>query len=137
MTKTGQQVADDILDLLKGSELISEITGDIYFFGTRPKNSNVEDAIIRFVTGMDEQIQTGVVIINIYVPDIGPVDDGFIQNIDRCTVLEIAANEWVRSLTTSRTNYRFKLSQTIYTEHEPDINQHFVSVRLKYYLTTF
>ena len=40
--------------------------------------------------------------------------------------------QWVEGLTADRTNYLFRLQQTIFTEYEAEINQHFVVVKLAY-----
>lgn len=138
MTKTGQQIEDDIYELVNESSLPSLISGTVYKFGMRPKDSQTEDAIVKFVTGLDGQIQEGVVVVNIYVPDFDVYEDGIMRkDIIRCTEIEVIAGEWVKTLTAGVSNYKFKLSQTIYTEEEPELKQHFVSVRLKFRLTTF
>lgn len=140
MSKTGQQIEDDIYVFVKNSQLASLINGGVYKFGTRQRDSNNEDAIVKFVTGYNTQnpLQSGTVVINIYVPDIDQLDNGvLVRDITRCTEIEIAANDWVESLTANKSNYLFEMAQTIYTEEEPEINQHFVSIRLKFKLTTF
>jgi len=138
MTKTGQQVEDDIYGLVKNSPLASLINGKVYKFGMRPRDSIKEDAIVKFVSGLDDQIQSGTVVINIYVPDFDPCENGvLVRDITRCKEIEVTANEWVKTLTVEKSDYKFKKAQTIYTQEEPEINQHFVSVRLNFRLTTF
>lgn len=139
MAKTGKEVQSDVLDLFKNSSISSIISGEVYRKGYRPRYEKkdkakvLEDAIVIFTTGFPTQIQTGVVTINIYVPDIDPFDNGvFVENGERCDELEKAASEWVDSLTTVVSNYKFKLQQTIYTEEEIDICQHFIVVKLGY-----
>lgn len=133
MAKTGKQIQNDVLALLKSGSLPSLISGKVYRRGYRPRDSKLEDAIVIFTTGLPGQIETGVVTINIYVPDIDPYQNGvLVEDGQRCEQLEMVAAEWVESLTTAVSNYRFRLQQTIYTEEEPDINQHFVVVKLKY-----
>jgi hypothetical protein len=137
MTRTGQQIENDIYGLLKNSPMKSFISGEVYKYGMRPRDSKVEDAVVKFVTGLDDEIQTGVVVVNIYVPDIDAFQNGvMVRNISRCTEIEVRANEWVKSLTAGTTDYLFSLAQTIYTEEEPEINQHFVTVRIKFSLLT-
>jgi hypothetical protein len=46
--------------------------------------------------------------------------------------LETLASQWVESLTADKSDYLFELQQTIYTEAEAEINQHFVVIKLKY-----
>ena len=133
--KTGKQIQSDIISLLKGSELANAVNGTVYRFGYRPRNSQAEDIIVIFTIGSAEQIQTGIVTVNIYVPDIDNVDNGvLLENGRRCEELEVAACNWVESLTADKSDYQFTLHQTIYTESEPEINQHFVVVKLKYEL---
>lgn len=133
MAKTAKQVQTDIIDLLRNSELAAEVTGEIYRRGYRPRDSRKEDIIVIFTTGLPDEIQTGVVTINIFIPDIDPYGNG-VQEEDgeRSETLEALAQCWVENL--SGTNYLFELQQTIYTEAEPEINQHFVVVKLRYRL---
>lgn len=133
MAKTGKQVQGDIYQLLKGSTICSMISGDVYRNGYRPRNSSLEDAVVTFTAGLPDQIQTGVVTVNIYVPDIDPYDNGvFVEDGQRTEELERFAAEWVDSLTAAVSCYAFKLQQTIYTEEEAEINQHFIVVKLGY-----
>ena len=133
MAKTSRQIQGDIYNLLKGSALCSMISGDVYRSGYRPRDSRLEDAVVIFTTGLPDQIQTGVVTVNIYVPDIDPYQNGvLVEDGERTETIERLAQEWVDGLTTDRSCYKFKLQQTIYTEEEPDIRHHFIVVKLKY-----
>lgn len=135
MAKTAKQVQTDIIALLRGSELATEISGGVYRNGLRPRDSSLEDAVVIFTTGLPDEIETGVVTVNIYVPDIDPYENGvLVEDGERTETLEILAQGWVDSLLGSGTNYVFELRQTIYTEAEPDIKQHFVVVKLGYRL---
>ena len=97
MTRTGQQVEDDIYELMQGSPLKSLISGEIYKYGMRPRDSEMEDAVVKFVTGLDDDIQTGVVVVNIYVPDVDARGDGvYVRNKQRCKAIAMKANEWVK-----------------------------------------
>lgn len=133
MAKTGKQVQGDIYQLLKDSTLYTMISGDVYRNGYRPRDSRLEDAVVIFTAGLPDQIQMGVVTVNIFVPDIDPYDNGvFVEDGQRTEALERLAAKWVESLTTAVSCYKFKLQQTIYTEEEADINQHFIVVKLGY-----
>ena len=133
MAKTGKQVQGDIYQLLKDSTLYTMISGDVYRNGYRPRDSRLEDAVVIFTAGLPDQIQTGVVTVNIYVPDIDPYDNGvFVEDGQRTEELERLSQAWFDSLTAEVSCYKFKLMQTIYTEEEADINQHFIVVKLDY-----
>lgn len=133
MAKTSKQVQGDIYRLLKDSTLYTMISGEVYRQGCRPRDSQKEDAVVIFTTGLPNQVQTGVVTVNIYVPDIDPYNNGvWVEDGERTERIERLAQEWVDSLTAEVSCYLFELQQTIYTEEEADIGQHFVVVKLKY-----
>lgn len=133
MAKTATQIQGDVYQLLKNSTLCSMISGDVYRKGMRPRDSKLEDAVVIFTTGLPDQIQTGVVTINIYVPDIDAYNNGvMVENGLRSSQLELLAAEWVGSLKAGVSNYKFRLQQTIYTEEDAAIKQHFVVVKLHY-----
>jgi hypothetical protein len=139
MMKTAKQIQGDIIGLLRGSHLANAVNGEVYRFGYRPRDSSKEDIIVVFTTGVPDQIQTGIVTLNIYVPDVedeATGDGSMLENGRRCEALEVAACEWAESLTADKSDYRFSLQHTVYTEEEPDIKQHFVAVKLKYELLT-
>lgn len=133
MAKTSKQVQGDIYRLLRDSTLYTMISGEVYRNGQRPRDSKQEDAEVIFTTGTPTEIQTGVVTVNIYVPDIDAYDNGVLtEDGQRCEEVEALAQAWVDSLTVEVSCYRFGLQQTIYTEADPEINQHFVVIKLYY-----
>lgn len=135
MAKTAKQVQTDIIELIRNSEIAADISGEVYRNGYRHRDSRLEDIVVTFTTGLPDEIQTGVVTINVYVPDIDPYGNGvLVEDGERTEALEILSQKWVDSLMGSGTNYVFKLRQTIYTEAEQDINQHFVVIKLGYKL---
>lgn len=130
---TSKRVQGDIYRFMKNSPLASYITGGIYRSGMRPRDSRKEDAVVVFTTGLADEVQTGVVTVNIFVPDINGNGTGVLEEDGRrCEQIEQAAAVWVSSLTAEKGCYRFTLQQTIYTENDPEIQQHFVVVKLKY-----
>mgnify|MGYP006988832387 CR=1 FL=1 len=133
MAKTGKQIQGDIRQLLLSSDLATMITGDVYREGMRPRDSRLEDAVVIFTTGTPNQVEEGVVTINIYVPDIDPYDNGVLtEDGERTEAIEAAAQQWVDSLTASVSNYKFRLQMAIFTAEQPEISQHFVVIRLAY-----
>lgn len=135
MAKTGKQIQGDIYSLILKSEISTEISGSVYRNGYRPRDSPREDIIVTFTAGQPGQEQTGIVTVNIYVPDIDPDSNGtYVEDGQRTEQLEILAQKWIDSMNAATMPpYRFKLKNTIYTEAEPDIKQHFVVVRLEYH----
>lgn len=100
MAKTSKQIQGDVYRLLKDSVLATQISGGVYRSGNRPRDSKKEDAVVIFTSGLPDEIQTGVVTVNIFVPDIDPNDDGvLLEDSERTEELERLAEEWVKSLT--------------------------------------
>lgn len=133
MEKTAKQIQGDIYKMLKESHLSTMLTGGIYRNGYRPRDSRLEDAVVIFTTGTSGQHPEGVVTINIFVPDIDPYANGlYVEDGQRTAQIEMAAQKWAESLTTEKSDYKFSLQKTIYTEEESDIQQHFIVVKLKY-----
>jgi hypothetical protein len=131
--KTAKEIQGDIIALLQGSALSSMISGGIYRAGLRPQESRAEDIVVAFISGVPDQIQRGEIHLKIYVPDIDPyANEVLFEDWQRCEALELAAEQWVESLATAASNYRIRLLQTICTEREEAVNQHFVAVKLQY-----
>lgn len=131
--KTSKQIQGDVYRMLKDSLLADEITGGVYRKGMRPRDSRLEDAVVAFTAGTPGEIQSGVVTINIYIPDIDPYDNGvYVEDGERAEELERLAADWVQDLTADRSDYLFSLQNTITTEEDEEIRQHFVVVKLRY-----
>lgn len=130
---TAHKVQDDIMALLRESELVDYVTGEVYREGYRPRDSRKEDIVVIFVTGTPEQVERGAVTLNIYVPDITPYNNGvYVEDGLRVSQIEHLADLWVQSLKARRTNYLFKLLRTISTMREEATHEHFVVVQLEY-----
>lgn len=135
MTKTGSQIQGAVFAMLRGSRLAREINGSVYRDGYRPRDSKKEDAIVIFTAGTADEVQEGVVTINIFVPDIDSDNDGtWVKDGRRTEQIEILAQEWFKTLSTVESNYLFSLKQAITTDEMPEIHQHFVIVRLGFRL---
>ena len=133
MSRTASQVQGDVYALLKDSELAKSLSGKVYRKGYRPRDSKLEDAEVIFTTGLPGEIETGVVTINIYCPNIDPYNNGvFVADGQRISEIEKAADSWVKTLDASRSNYLFVLKDTIHSVEDENLNQHFVVIRLRY-----
>ena len=98
MAKTGKQIQGDIRRMLRESPLASAISGEVYRNGLRPRDSRQEDAVVTFTTGTPDEVQEGVVTINIFVPDTDPYDNGvMVEDTERTEELESLADEWVKN----------------------------------------
>jgi hypothetical protein len=138
MIKTAEDIKQDIRNLLLNSELAQSINGGIYYgYGDdddRPKDSTKEDIVIIFTEGTTGEIQKGTITLVIYVPDIDMTGDGTMRpDGQRINELSRLAEDWRESLTVPRTSYCFPAQQpTILSMAEPNVDQHFISVKLKF-----
>ena len=76
MAKTAKEVLNDLRGLVVDSPLAAMLSGQVYMQGQRPRDSRKEDLILIFTAGTAEQVQSGFVTLNIFVPDISIYEDG-------------------------------------------------------------
>ena len=99
----------------------------------RPRDSAKEDAVVIFTAGRADEIQRGVVTINIFVPDIAPYDNGvYVPDGARLAQIERLADDWVDTLTAAASNYKISLDSTIQAFPEEETRQHIVAIVLHY-----
>ena len=136
MEKTAKQIEKDVFRIMRDSELKNVIGGKFYRAGMRPKNAKTEDVVVKFLTGIDEQEQSGVVLVHVYVPNIQASNDGeLVENITRVDELEELLNATVANLEDGE--YLFEKDGTPNSFPVEGIEQHFINMRLKYRRKTF
>lgn len=131
MIKTEQQIERDFYSFIKNSPLGKAIKGGIYRDEMRPINSSDEDLVIKFLSGIDEQVQIGVIVINLYVPDIIFSSDGRkVKDISRMAELEELILSFVED--NDNTEYWMQTDGTPISMLNEDVNQHFIYARIKF-----
>lgn len=131
--KTGHQIQTDVYNLLKASTLVSNLSGGIYRKGLRPRDSKLEDLVVIFTTATGEQVQQGVVTLNIYVPDIYPMGNGIpTENVLRCETIEGLVQTEIEGLNAGRSDYLFSLKDAVHTQRDEEIEQSFVVAKLSF-----
>lgn len=133
--KTEKQIEKDIFRIIKASPINTMIGGTLYRKGMRPRNAKTEDAVVAFLSGLDGQFQTGVVLLNIYVPMTQNASSDKITDISRVETLEAAVKDFFDEC--SEVNYLFELRETPYSEDLDAIEQTRINVRIHYTRTTF
>lgn len=133
--KTEKQIEKDIFRIIKASPINTMIGGKLYRKGMRPRNAKTEDAVVAFLSGLDGQFQTGVVLLNIYVPMTQNASSDKITDISRVETLEAAVKDFFDEC--SEVNYLFELRETPYSEDLDEIEQTRINVRIHYTRTTF
>lgn len=131
MIKTEQQIERDFYSFIKNSSLGEAIKGEIYRDEMRPANATTEDLVIKFLSGIDEQVQTGVVIINLYVPDIACSNgDRKVKDAARIAELEELILSFVND--NSDTEYWMQTDGTPISMFNEEIKQHLIYSRIKF-----
>ena len=136
MKKTASQVEADIYKYFK-DKINTLINGQTYRNGVRPLNSQKEDCVISFLTGLDGQYQTGVININIFVPMVKNNDNQYRKDFVRCDTIEQALMPIIEDAKTALRNYKLTLHQLIQTFEETDIKQFFINAKIKFRYNTF
>lgn len=136
MKKTASQIEADIYKYFK-NKINTLINGQTYRNGVRPLNSQKEDCVISFLTGLDGQYQTGVININIFVPMAKNNDNQYRKNFVRCDAIEQALMPIIEDSKTALKNYKLQLHQMIQTFEETDIKQFFINAKIKFRYNTF
>ena len=136
MKKTASQIEADIYKYFK-DKINPLINGQTYRNGVRPLNSQKEDCVISFLTGLDGQYQTGVININIFVPLVKNNDNQYRKDFVRCDAIEQDLMPIIENAKTDLRNYRLQLHQMIQTFEETDIKQFFINAKIKFRYNTF
>lgn len=135
MRKTASEIEADIYQIIGESGLKNKINGSIYRDGLRPFDSQKEDIVISFLTAIEDVFyQEGKVNINLYIPDKTSTGHSR-KDVKRCAEAERILLDFFQSLKV-RKDYRFKLSKTIQTFKEENIDQHFTHLQLEFKYNT-
>lgn len=128
MRKTGLEIEGYIYSLAVRS---LPIRGKVYRNGTRPYNSQGEDAVVSFLSGIDgwdSFSQVGIVNLNVHVRNI--VSSTYsMKDVDRCEEIEQALLSLVEEHRTG--DYWLQTDGAAQVTPDGD-NWHVVSIRIKY-----
>ena len=136
MKKTASQIESDVYKYFK-DKINPLINGQTYRLGVRPLNSQKEDCVIAFLSGLDGEYQSGMFNINIFVPMIKNNDNQYRKNFVRCEAIEHALIPIIEESKTSLHNYKLQLHQMIQTFEDTDIKQFFINAKVKFRYNTF
>ena len=128
--KTEIEVERDFYSFIKNGSLGNAIRGKVYRPDMRPANAKTEDLIVKFLAGLDEQIQTGVVILNIYVPDAKNTDGRMVRDAARIGVLQAAIRDFVDK--NDETEYWMETDGTPTSMKNEEIGQWCITARIHF-----
>lgn len=130
MIKTEKQIERDFYSFIVNSELGKVIRGKVYRDGMRPNDAKTEDLVVKFLAGIDGQIQSGVVILNLYVPDISYSDGRMVEDMKRIGELEELIISFIFS--NGNTEYLMETDGSPVSMMNEEIEQHFIYSRIKF-----
>lgn len=131
MIKTESQIERDFLAFVKASALGAAVKGDTYRSGMRPADARTEDIVIKFLAGTDRQVQTGTVIMNIYVPDISYGTRGRkVTDHKRIADLQLLVRDFIGR--GGSEEYLLDTGSTPRTEEIEGMEQHVICVRINF-----
>lgn len=129
MIKTANDIERDFYQFVKNSELGNAIRGEVLRDGMREDNAKSEDLIVKFLAGLDEQVQTGIVLIHIYVPN-KTISNRNVRDTARIGELERLVRDFVD--TAGGVEYWLETDTTPKSIEVENINQWLVIARIKF-----
>ena len=130
-TKTEKSIERDFYEFVSKSELAKSVSGEVYRNGMRPPESEKEDIVVKFLSGLDEQIQSGIVVLNIYVPDTTIRSTGAkVEDITRVGELQDLVLTFIEN--NDSTEYDLSKDGTPKSLPADGIEQHFIQARIKF-----
>lgn len=132
MVKTEQQIERDFYSFIKDSPLGKAVKGGVYRSDMRPDNAHTEDLVVKFLAGLDEQVQSGVVIVNVYVPDVRYQKTARkVSDKARIGELQALIQSFVND--NANTEYRMQTDVSPTTMAVEGVAQHVVYARIRFY----
>ena len=126
--KTAEEVEGDIYKAVR-AYLNGKIKGYSYRRDTRPTNrGDKEDAVVSFLSGLDGQVQTGVVVVNVYVPNVDKGDHYRVKDSPRVTEASRLLLNMIKEMKID--GYDLRTERTVQTEEDNGATR--VTLRIKY-----
>lgn len=131
--KTGMEIETDVYRLLMASSIAEELSGRVYRI-KHPRDMADDCAVVNFLSGRDEQIQNGVVNLNIFIADI-IVDGGeTYPDTKKIGMFQRLVLDWIEK--TRHSEYRLDTDASMTIIESADTNQHYINCRLNFKLLT-
>ncbi len=126
--KTSEEIEQDLYEVVSGY-LSGKLSGCVYRRDVRPAcRGGKEDAVVGFLSGLDGQVQTGVVVVNIYVPHTQGGDLYSRKDPKRVKEMARLLYDMLHSIRLS--GYDLRSERTIQVEEDNGTSR--VTLRIKY-----
>ena len=113
------------------------ISGKVYKRGTRPLQNDVaddkrtEDCVVAALMGKGGELVKGTCVVNVYIPDTRVNSGLYLKNIVRCQEIGELLDVLPETIRKKCPVY-FTRSEMITTESEPNLKEHFVSLKMDF-----
>lgn len=127
--KTSEEIEQDVYQMVR-THLSGHVSGYVYRRDLRPTDRRgKEDVVVSFLTGLDGQVQTGVVVVNAYVPHTSQGADTYsLKDVRRVT--EVARHLTELLSEKPPRGYHLRAERTVSSEEEEGVTR--VTLRIKY-----
>jgi hypothetical protein len=131
--KTGTEIEADFYRRVKTSPLAEVIRGRVLRDGMRERDARTEDAVVIFNSGLDGQVQDGVVVLNVFVPKrpFG-VDTEAVKDIGRVSELEGIIRDWLSSWNDEEYLLPADRRPTILSIDDPQRGETYIHTRIRF-----
>ncbi len=130
--KTGEEIEQDLYGIVR-TTIKDSISGYVYRKDARPTNrKDKEDAVVSFLSGLDGQTQTGVVVVNCYVPYLIGGDNYKVKDVKRATEVARLLLDVVKNHKTG--DYLLRTDRTVETVEEEEVSR--CTLRIKFMYNT-
>lgn len=131
MIKTESEIERDFFHLIKGSALGAAVHGSVFRSEMRQPDAATEDIVVKFLSGTDAQIQTGLIILNIYVPDVPFGSNGrTVADKQRIEQLQSLLRDFIED--DADTEYELRANATPRTVEAEGPPQHIICARIDF-----
>ena len=112
------------------------ISGNIYKRGLRPlqneRDNHLEDAVVGVISGNGEEVQKGTCVVNVYIPDVLTDTGEYLEDKARTATIAAVMEELPKHFRRNERMIYFSLSEQITVLNEPNLHEHFVSLKMDY-----
>lgn len=131
--KTSEEILAYFCTLAGSGSIAGVINGNIYQDGVRPRDSQKEDMVFIYTSGVTfgERVK-GEITVNLYVPDVQPYTNGvYVKDGARLVTLSQYLQTWASSLP-GTIDYKITQTEPIRVVEDREIHQHFLVLHLQY-----
>lgn len=131
MKKASTQIEGDVFALIRVSELPGFITGKLYRGRNKRKVGEMsEDAVLAFVSGINEQVQEGILNLNVYVSNIDNGSGVLVENESRTEEIAAMIIRVIDSMHTPE--YEMRIKNIVQSYPIEGVEQHVVNAKIEF-----